>query len=220
MQASEGPSEGGPPPTGAVESSKAIACQSILSKTSIEWCSLYCQTSLGVMKQMMRPWLWLGYSFRHQGRVSHKSMSSIRRSSFRSVIVKRVFASMHAWLSIGLFGSAWFIWLVGFSSRCLWVFLAVFSGVVALVCLHPSAVFMCMWMWWVCMCAGGILLAEVGSCLQSGSQQSPDLWPSHSRTATNRLRLLFSAEKPLPHLSWLHLSSFLLTQNHCHHPVC
>lgn len=134
MQASEGPSEGGPPPKGAVESSKAIACHSILPKTNVEWCSLYCQTSLGVMKQMMRPWLWLGYSFRHQGRISNKSMSSIR-SSFRSVIVKRVFASMHAWLSIGLFGSTWFIWLVGFSSRCLWVFLAVF---------------LVLWLWFVC----------------------------------------------------------------------
>lgn len=85
-----------------------------------------------------------------------------------------------------------------------------------LVCLHSSVVFM--WMCWVCMCVGGILLVEAGSCLQSGSQQSPDLWPLHSRTTANRLRLLFSAEKALPHLSWLHLSIFLSPQYHCPHP--
>lgn len=130
-------------------------------------------------------------------------------------------------LSIGLFGSTRFIWLVSFSSRCWWVFfrslfgcVLVYVAAVALVCLHPSAVFMCMWVCWVCMCVGGILLVEAGSCLQSGSQQSPDLWPSHSRTTTNRLRLLFSVEKPLLHLSWLHLCSFLSPQYHCPHPVC
>lgn len=42
----------------------------------------------------------------------------------------------------------------------------------------------------------GILLVEAGSCLQSGSQQSPDLWPSHSRSTTNRLRLLFFIKEP------------------------
>lgn len=48
---------------------------------------------------------------------------------------------------------------------------------VALVCLHPSVVFMCMCFESVCVCVcwGGILLVEVGSCLQSGSQQSPEL---------------------------------------------
>lgn len=55
MQAGEGPSEGGTPLKGAIESSKAIVCPSVLSKTNVERCSLYCQTLLGVMKQMMRP---------------------------------------------------------------------------------------------------------------------------------------------------------------------
>lgn len=117
----------------------------------------------------------------------------------------------------------WFIWLVSFPSRCLWFFAGLFGYMlvcmaVALACLHPSVVFMCMWVCGVCMCVGGILLVEVGSCLQSGSQQSPDLWPSHSRTTTNRLRLLFFAEKPLPHLSWLHPSSFLSPQHYYPHP--
>lgn len=75
--------------------------------------------------------------------------------------------------------------------------------------------FVCILVWFfLCVCVrsvcvlGGILPVEVGSCLQSGSQQSPDLWPSHSRTTTNRLRLLFFKGEPLLHLSWLHLSSF------------
>lgn len=49
------------------------------------------------------------------------------------------------------------------------------SVAVALDYLHPSVVYRCICLCWVHRQVRGILLVEAGSCLQSGSQQSPDL---------------------------------------------
>lgn len=65
-------------------------------------------------------------------------------------------------------------WLVNFFQvffflRCVLVVLLIYAAV-DLVCLHLSVFF------FLCVCvSGGILPVEAGSCLQSGSQQSPDL---------------------------------------------
>lgn len=90
------------------------------------------------------------------------------------------------------------------ASRCCCFFQA-FAGFLRFVWLSLSPCgcgsgFVCIRVWfvicmWICRA-----LAEAGSCLQSGSQQSPHLWPWHSRTTTNHLRVLFSNKEPFPHL--------------------
>lgn len=70
----------------------------------------------------------------------------------------------------GLFG--WLVFPPGACGSFWQFFWCCGSGLFASQCgFHVYVSVLCC----VCMCAGGILLAEVGSCLQSGSQQSPDL---------------------------------------------
>lgn len=108
---------------------------------------------------------------------------------------------------------------------CVWNYLALFGLFSWLICLWGAGgtLFGCLLVWllriwfvcfpvwfqctcefkFVCVCVcglRGILLVEAGSCLQSGSQQNPDLWPSHSWNTSNCLRLLVFTEEPGSHL--------------------
>lgn len=113
------------------------------------------------------------------GRGSRSSTGSVHRSSFGSVVVCLRAGLWDCLAAPGFFGrlvyppgaggSFWqFVWLcISLCGHCGFVFFFFF--------LHPSVVFLRMCVSWACMCVGGILLVEAGSCLQSGSQQSPDL---------------------------------------------
>lgn len=106
--------------------------------------------------------------------------SSIHTSEFSSVIVIVVSALMAVfWIVRGFFCGSWLWhgWLIFsrcffFFLRCVLVVLLIYAAV-DLVCLHLSEVF---FFFFLCVCvSGGILPVEAGSCLQSGSHQSPDL---------------------------------------------
>lgn len=82
----------------------------------------------------------------------------------------RLFTSIHisriVWLVCGLFG--WLVFFLGTSGFV--------GGLFGCLLVYAAVVFFfCILMWFFCMCVVDILLVDVGSCLQSGSQQSPDL---------------------------------------------
>lgn len=66
-----------------------------------------------------------------------------------------------------------------------------------------------------------LLWLKAGLCLQSGSQKSPHLWPWHSWSTTNHLRVPRADDKPLSAVLFpqVFLSHFLLTP-HFHHLRC
>lgn len=64
-----------------------------------------------------------------------------------------------------------------------------------------------------------LLWLKAGLCLQSGSQKSPHLWPSHSWSTTNHLRVPRADDKPLSAVLFPQVSHFLLTP-HFHHLRC
>ena len=75
-------------------------------------------------------------------------------------------------MSLGLSGSR-VVYLVG------WLACGFFGGLFGCLLVCVAAGLVCLrtpvWVFLRCMCVEDIVLVDVGSCLQSGSQQSPDL---------------------------------------------
>lgn len=140
--------------------------------------------------------------------------NSLQRSLFGSAIVNRLFASIHPFrilqLWCGLSG-----WLVFLPSRW-WVFFWWFVWLyvaAASVCLHPSEVFMCTWV-----CLGVFCWLRWGRVYRAGPSRARISDPHIPEPPLIASVCCFPQSNPSPHLSWLHLSSFLSPLYYCPHP--